>query len=129
MSEAGNGRVALEQMQLMTPQIILLDLMMPEMNGFQFITEVRRNPDWRSIPIIVVTARGLSDQGLGGPPFVPESVSGARRGSDTKYGIFCRDGREGPPQPPQSRRLGLVHPSRFLTRYRAASVGENGWET
>lgn len=57
---AENGRVGLEQLSQNQPDLILLDLMMPEVDGFQFITELRRNPHHRHIPIIVVTAIDLS---------------------------------------------------------------------
>jgi CheY-like chemotaxis protein len=40
----------------------LLDLMMPEMDGFQFLEEVRTHEEWRSIPIVVVTAKDLTDE-------------------------------------------------------------------
>jgi PAS domain S-box-containing protein len=58
--EADNGRSALEQLAAHSPQLVLLDLMMPEMDGFEFITTVRQQPQWRSLPIIVITARELS---------------------------------------------------------------------
>ena len=58
--EAENGRVALEQMRKLQPELILLDLMMPEMDGFQFLDEFRRDEAWRSIPVIVVTAKELT---------------------------------------------------------------------
>jgi signal transduction histidine kinase/CheY-like chemotaxis protein len=58
--EAENGRVALERMTERQPELILLDLMMPEMDGFQFLDEIRRREDWCSIPVIVVTAKELS---------------------------------------------------------------------
>jgi CheY-like chemotaxis protein/anti-sigma regulatory factor (Ser/Thr protein kinase) len=58
--EADNGRVALEQLRDMTPSMIVLDLMMPEMDGFAFVAEIRRHADWRDIPIVVVTAKDLS---------------------------------------------------------------------
>ncbi len=58
--EAGNGRVALERLREVTPSVILLDLMMPEMDGFDFAAELRRHEGWREIPIIVITARDLS---------------------------------------------------------------------
>ena len=35
---------------------------MPEMDGFEFIAELRSNPDWRHIPVLVVTARDLSEE-------------------------------------------------------------------
>jgi CheY-like chemotaxis protein len=40
--------------------VILLDLMMPEMDGFEFVAEFRRREAWRSIPIVIITARELS---------------------------------------------------------------------
>jgi CheY-like chemotaxis protein len=58
--EAENGRVALQQLTEHRPELIFLDLMMPEMDGFEFIAELRQTPDWRSIPIIVVTAMDLT---------------------------------------------------------------------
>jgi signal transduction histidine kinase/DNA-binding response OmpR family regulator len=58
--EAGNGREALERMVGSQPELILLDLMMPEMDGFQFLEEVRKHEAWRSIPVIVVTAKELT---------------------------------------------------------------------
>ena len=60
VSEAENGRVALECMARERPSVILLDLIMPEMDGFEFAAQVRRHPEWRSIPIVVLTARDLS---------------------------------------------------------------------
>jgi CheY-like chemotaxis protein len=44
------------------PTVILLDLMMPAMDGFEFVDEIRRRGDWQDIPIIVVTARDLTAQ-------------------------------------------------------------------
>jgi GAF domain-containing protein/CheY-like chemotaxis protein/anti-sigma regulatory factor (Ser/Thr protein kinase) len=58
--EAENGRVALERLRQVLPSVILLDLMMPEMDGFEFVAEFRRHDAWRGIPIVVVTARDLS---------------------------------------------------------------------
>jgi CheY-like chemotaxis protein/anti-sigma regulatory factor (Ser/Thr protein kinase) len=60
VSEAENGRVALERMERERPSLILLDLMMPEMDGFEFVDRVRQHPEWRLIPIVVVTAKNLS---------------------------------------------------------------------
>ena len=58
--EAENGRVALERLRAVSPGVILLDLMMPEMDGFDVVAEVRRHEAWRAIPIIVVTAKELT---------------------------------------------------------------------
>jgi GAF domain-containing protein/CheY-like chemotaxis protein len=58
--EAENGRVALERLRAVSPGVILLDLMMPEMDGFEVVAEVRRHEAWRAIPIVVVTAKELT---------------------------------------------------------------------
>jgi CheY-like chemotaxis protein len=60
VSEAENGRVALERMAENRPELVLLDLMMPEMDGFQFLEEVRKQELWRSIPMVVITAKELT---------------------------------------------------------------------
>jgi signal transduction histidine kinase/CheY-like chemotaxis protein len=58
--EAENGRLGLDAVKTITPDLILLDLMMPEMDGFQFLQELRSNPDWRQVPVIVLTAKDLT---------------------------------------------------------------------
>lgn len=55
---AANGRLGLEVLTRYHPDLIISDIMMPEMDGFQFLTEVRRNPAWLHIPFIFLTARG-----------------------------------------------------------------------
>jgi signal transduction histidine kinase/CheY-like chemotaxis protein len=61
VAEADNGQVALARLKEARPNVILLDLMMPEMDGFEFIDEVRQRDDWRDIPVIVVTARDVTE--------------------------------------------------------------------
>jgi CheY-like chemotaxis protein len=61
VTEAENGRAALDRMKQTRPDAIVLDLMMPEMNGFEFLTELRVHPEWRTIPVVVVTARDLTE--------------------------------------------------------------------
>jgi signal transduction histidine kinase/DNA-binding response OmpR family regulator len=60
VTEAKNGRFALECVAEQRPALILLDLMMPEMDGFQFTEALRKLEAWRSIPIVVVTAKDLT---------------------------------------------------------------------
>lgn len=59
--EAENGVMALAHMQQQKPALILLDLMMPEMDGFEFLEELYKHEQWRGIPVIVVTAMELTD--------------------------------------------------------------------
>jgi PAS domain S-box-containing protein len=62
VTEATNGRVALERMAESQPELILLDLMMPEMDGFAFLDALRQQDAWRSIPVVVVTAKDLTPE-------------------------------------------------------------------
>jgi CheY-like chemotaxis protein len=58
--EAANGRLALESVGKNAPDLILLDLMMPEMDGFDFVSELRKMEGGRNIPVVVVTAKDLT---------------------------------------------------------------------
>ena len=58
---AHNGRAALEAIRARTPSIIILDLMMPEMDGFELIHTLRKNSETREIPVVVLTAMDLSN--------------------------------------------------------------------
>jgi CheY-like chemotaxis protein/two-component sensor histidine kinase len=58
--EAENGKVALRYLEEYQPDLILLDLMMPEMDGFEFIIHLRHYKEWASIPVIVLTAKDIS---------------------------------------------------------------------
>jgi len=60
VDEAENGRVALARLAETRPDIIMLDLMMPEMDGFEFLVEMRARAEWRDIPVLVVTAKDLT---------------------------------------------------------------------
>jgi signal transduction histidine kinase/CheY-like chemotaxis protein len=57
--EAEDGRVALEQIAETRPALILLDLIMPEMDGFQLIEELREQEATRDIPVVVVTGKDV----------------------------------------------------------------------
>jgi len=58
--EAANGRHALDALRAELPNVILLDLMMPEMDGFQLVAALQANPSWRNIPVVVLTALDLT---------------------------------------------------------------------
>jgi PAS domain S-box-containing protein len=58
--EAENGRVALERIAERRPELVLLDLMMPEMDGAAFLQELHREAEWRSIPVVVLTAKDMT---------------------------------------------------------------------
>ncbi len=60
VGEAVNGKDALDYLAGNTPDIIVLDLMMPVMDGFEFLDQMRRRPEWREIPVLVATAKDLT---------------------------------------------------------------------
>lgn len=57
---AENGQQALEILSARRPDLILLDLLMPVMDGFEFLKKLDEVDDWRSIPVIIMTAKDLS---------------------------------------------------------------------
>ena len=59
VQEAANGREAMDRLQQSKPDLILLDLMMPEMDGFQVVATLQKEAGWRDIPVIVITALDL----------------------------------------------------------------------
>ena len=59
VQEAANGKEALHRLQQGKPDLILLDLMMPEMDGFEVVAALQKEPSWRDIPVIVITALDL----------------------------------------------------------------------
>jgi signal transduction histidine kinase/CheY-like chemotaxis protein len=61
VAEVTNGRLALTWLaENPMPALILLDLMMPEMDGFEFLDTFNRRADWRHVPVIVITAKQLT---------------------------------------------------------------------
>ena len=74
---AANGRQALAQVATEDPDLILLDIMMPEMDGFQVLSQLKAEPTWRDIPVIIISA--MTDMGsivkgikLGAEDYLPK---------------------------------------------------------
>jgi CheY-like chemotaxis protein len=61
VAEVTNGRLALDWLAVNpAPALILLDLMMPEMDGFEFLDTFNSHADWRHVPVVVITAKELT---------------------------------------------------------------------
>ena len=62
VDEAENGRQALDRVAAGVPALVILDLLMPEMTGFEFVTELRKKPDWGGIPVVVLSSKDLTPE-------------------------------------------------------------------
>ena len=62
VDEAENGRVALERLAEREPALVLLDLMMPEMDGFEFLETLREGEQHSAVPVVVITAKELTEE-------------------------------------------------------------------
>lgn len=58
--EAENGRQAIQKLAVNSPRLIVSDLMMPEMDGFDLVHRLRQHEQWKSIPVIILTAKELT---------------------------------------------------------------------
>jgi CheY-like chemotaxis protein len=60
--EAHGGQIGIDLVRQRKPDLVILDLMMPEVDGFAVLETLKQEPDTRDIPIIVVTAKVLSEE-------------------------------------------------------------------
>jgi PAS domain S-box-containing protein len=61
VTEAENGSVALDRVAERRPELVLLDLMMPEMDGFEFLATFREREGCRGVPVVVITGKDLTE--------------------------------------------------------------------
>ena len=63
VKQASNGKEALAILQGgVMPDMMVLDLMMAEMNGFEFLQQIRPHPEWSKIPVVVVSSLDLTSE-------------------------------------------------------------------
>lgn len=60
--EAGDGAEALAKMQEQPVGLVLSDINMPNMDGIEFLTRVRAVPEWKSVPVVMVTTEGSQNR-------------------------------------------------------------------
>ncbi|MCB9766688.1 MAG: response regulator [Candidatus Omnitrophica bacterium] len=58
---ATNGKEAIDQISQEKPALVLLDILMPEMDGFEVVERIQKHPEWKSIPVIIMTALDLTE--------------------------------------------------------------------
>ena len=87
---ARDGVEALEKVVSFQPDLILLDVMMPKINGFEVCRRVRANPDWQHIKIIMLTAKGRDVEvtkglALGADAYIIKPFSTKELMAEVKY--------------------------------------------
>lgn len=65
VSVAGNGVQGLLALEMVRPDLIVLDMAMPEMDGLSFLRVIRDSPEWKHIPVVLLTAFATSEQQMG----------------------------------------------------------------
>ena len=78
-----DGRKVMEELEDWNPDIVLLDLMLPELDGFEVVHRMALNPKWNSIPIVLMTARDLTHE--------ERRALGTNRPRMIQKGDFSRD--------------------------------------
>lgn len=81
---ASNATEGWEKLQLVTPDVLISDIMMPQVDGYQFLEQVREDPRYKSLPVVFLTARGMTSDRIQGynagadaylsKPFDPEEL-------------------------------------------------------
>jgi len=79
---AHNGKECLELLEIKTPDLIFLDIIMPEMDGFKTINQIRKNEKWSDIPVFAVTAKAMKEDNeiilkYGFTDYIPKPVNPA----------------------------------------------------
>ena len=62
VDSAADGEEALEKINANAPDLVILDIMMPKLDGFEVCKAIRANPDWNSVRIIMLTAKGRDSE-------------------------------------------------------------------
>jgi DNA-binding response OmpR family regulator len=77
---AADGEAALQALEKAPPDLVILDVMLPRMNGFEVCRRIRADPRWRSLRILMLTAKGRDTEvekglGLGADAYVTKPFS------------------------------------------------------
>ncbi len=81
---ASNASEGWDKLQVSTPDVLISDIMMPQVDGYQFLQQVREDPRYKSLPVVFLTARGMTSDRIQGysagvdaylsKPFDPEEL-------------------------------------------------------
>ncbi len=139
---ASDGPTALKRLALRVPDLILLDLLMPGMDGFEVCRRIRENPDWRDLPIIFLSAADDKDLIVrafdsGGVDYVTKPFNQAELTSRVRTHLALKSARDRLQQLAEDKdellgilthdlksHLGGMQMSAQLLRDRMASLGD-----
>ena len=95
---AENGKQALEQIRRAKPAVVIADVMMPEMDGYQLVTAMKADPNLRQIPVILVTAKSTREEIVAGldlgaddylaKPFAPAELHARVRAAERRNAVY-----------------------------------------
>ncbi|MBW4623008.1 MAG: response regulator transcription factor [Cyanosarcina radialis HA8281-LM2] len=63
---ASHAREAWEKLQKHTPELVISDIMMPQVDGYQFLKQMREDPRFKTLPVLFLTARGMKSDRIQG---------------------------------------------------------------
>ena len=77
---AGDGQAALDALEAGAPDLVILDVMLPKLNGFEVCRRIRADPRWARLKVLMLTARGRDQEvekglGLGADAYVTKPFS------------------------------------------------------
>ena len=103
---ASNATEGWEKLQLSTPNVLISDIMMPQVDGYQFLEQVREDPRYKSLPVVFLTARGMTSDRIQGyqagadaylsKPFDPEELVAIVTNLIERSAARTPDGSESP---------------------------------
>jgi CheY-like chemotaxis protein len=121
VDEAGDGQVALQMIEQARPDILLLDIGMPVLDGFAVVRKIRENPSFATLPVLAVTAYAMQgdrekilNSGFDG--YLSKPVNAVVLDEELKRLLSKGDGRGTPPNQPQG--------SDARAKVRSAGAGE-----
>ncbi len=90
VQEVANGEEALRMLGENTPALVILDLLMPHVNGFEVLDEMRRNPNTRSVPVIVISGKMLNFNDIQRLDYTGVCVQGKQALTESELGSYLQ---------------------------------------
>ena len=99
---ASNAEEAWQKIEAQTPDLIISDIMMPNVNGYEFLQKIRQDPRYRGIPVVFLTARGMTSDRIQGyeagcdaylaKPFDPEELEAIVKNLLSRHQVTSNNG-------------------------------------